>query len=296
MKSVTPLLQSGQPRQFLFRGNAVAAAGFLTRMGATKMPLDPNRVTTHGESCLPLAGGVSHSLVQKPALSSPQFISYENCETFVQGGPDGASMMTVLHASASSIRVATSPTPDDGVPNIRSIVFTAGSVSIAARSIHPPEGPPSFQLDTATQLKDLSLVVTQSSGESIATPVQAHLDKSLLAPTTMQNLDDAFLGNREFFEAHEAQFRTAEKLVFGKSRIPRTPEGYAMIPIVNQITIGDQVIQGNVLKRPGFGTISFGVALMDEISRRITMVRIQFGSDPAGETCVCSVETNGIWQ
>jgi hypothetical protein len=265
-------------------------------MGGRTIPLDPNKATTHGESCLPLAGGVSHSLVQRPELAFPQFMSYDNCETFVQGGPDGDSMVTVLRASVSNIRVTTSPTPDDEVPDVGSIAFTAGSVSIAARSTYPPEGRPSFQLDGPPQLTDLSLVVTQASGASIATPIQLQFDESLLAQTTMHNLDQAFLGNREFFETHEACFRTAKKLIFGKSRIPRTAEGYVLMPIVKQITIGDQVIQGNVLRRPGFGTISFGVALMDEISRRISMVRIRFGSDPAGETCVCGVETNGIWQ
>jgi hypothetical protein len=91
MKPVTPLLQSGQPRQFLFRGNAGAAAGFLTRMGGTTISLDPNRATTHGESCLPLAGGVSHSFVQKPGLASPQLISYEAVWASALGAPQSSA-------------------------------------------------------------------------------------------------------------------------------------------------------------------------------------------------------------
>lgn len=294
--SSTISLRSQQPGEFLFRGNAVAAGGFLTRMDGTAVPLDPNTVTTHGESCLPLAGGVSHSLVPEPSLAFPKFIRYGACETFVVGGPSGDNMVTTLRASVNKVLVTTSPSPEDKVPDMQSMSFQADRVSIAVRSTHPPKGQPAFELIGEPEVLGMGLVQTQLSGQGVSTPIRLEFDQPLLALRTLEELDDAFLGNREFFDEHAACFSAAGNLVFGKSKVPRTPQGYVVGAIVSRITLGDQVIKGNVLLRPGFGRISFGVMVTDEISRRISMVRIRFGSDPQGNACVCGVETNGIWQ
>src|SRR5215510_2178895 len=129
-------------RRFLFRGNAVAAGGFLTKMKNRVLSPDASTVTTHGESCLPLIGGVSHSVVQEPNLPFPSFIRYGRCETHVQGFTAGASATTTLRASVEQINVTTSPTSDDNLPGVQSISFHADRLAIAVRSTHPMNGQP----------------------------------------------------------------------------------------------------------------------------------------------------------
>ena len=284
-----------QTREFLFRGNAVAAGGFLTRMGGNLIPLDANTVTTHGESSLPLIGGVSHSLVQAPTLAFSKFIRYAACETFVEGGPAGENMVTSLRASVNDVQVTTSPSPEDQLPDVQSISFQAGRLSIEVRSTHPPKGQPSFEVVGTPEALGMFLVVTDPSGKSTSTPIQVEFDQALIALRTLKDLDKEFLGNRAFFDDHVSCF-AGRKPIFGKSRVPRTPQGYVLGSIVKQISFGSQVIPGNVLVQPGFGTITFGTMITDQISRRISMARIKMGSDPDGDASFSGVETNGIWK
>lgn len=292
----TGVPQSQQPREFLFRGNAVAASGFLTRMDGQRVPLDPNTATVHGESTLPMAGGVSRSQIKAPALPFPNFIRYGVCETFVMGGPSGDSMVTTLRASVSGVQITTSPSDDDLLPDVQSMSFTAERLSIAVRSTHPQVGQPSFELLGEPETAGMSLAIMRHSLPASRIPIRLQFDQSLLALPTLEDLDREFLGNRAFFDEHINCFRGGQALVFGKSRVPRSAQGYVSTSIVSQIHIDGQVIQGNVLQRPGFGRIAFGVMITDEISRRISLVRVRFGSNPGGDSCLTSVETNGIWQ
>jgi hypothetical protein len=291
-----PNSERKQPGDFLFRGNAIAGSGFLTRMKGKAIAANLKKPTVHGESSLPMAGGVSRSLVRKPKLPFPEFIRYSDCETFVMGAPEGDSMVTTLRASVKNVRVATAPSPEDGVPEVALTAFEAASLSLAVRSTHPPTGEPEFEILKETQGLDMFLAVTNTSGEIARTPIRLTFDTPLLALRTLGDLDNAFLGNPDFFDQHCACFGGRERFTYGESRIPRTQHGYVFLPIVKQVELGDRTVEGNTLAIPGFGTISFGVMVTDQISRRISLVRIRFGSDPGGSSCLPSVETNGIWQ
>ena len=89
---------------------------------------------------------------------------------------------------------------------------------------------------------------------------------------------------------------TKPKLVFGRNKLPRTSQGYYSASIVKAIRFGDKVIEGNILATKGFGTISFGLLLSDDYSRRISMARIKMGSDAGADVGFSGVETNGIWK
>src|SRR5258708_31407071 len=84
MDQSTGNMKSRQPQTFLFRGNAVAAGGYLTKLKGVAIELDRQHVTVHGESNLPMIGGISHSLVQNPGLRFPPFISFNHCSTIVE--------------------------------------------------------------------------------------------------------------------------------------------------------------------------------------------------------------------
>lgn len=293
MATTTPIQSQGS-QEFFFRGYAVAAGGFLTRLGAATVPLDPQKITTHGESSLPSIGGVSHSIVENPELNSPEHISYNRCETFVEGRRDGDRTVTTLRASVQNVLLTNSPSPADNVSDVRSIRFRASSFSIEAESVSPLTGGSTFRIQPA-QPPDMALVITDSSGRDEVLPITLEFDPHFLALTSVEEMDNAFLSNRGFFDNFVHGVQSVEKLVFGTSKIPKTQQGFVISSFVRQIRVGEDVIAGNVLLRKGFGRIRFGVAIASANTRRFTMAHIMMGSDAAGDVDFCAVEDTGIW-
>lgn len=293
MNTAAPHSDRQRYTEFLFRGNAVAASGFVNRRGQTPVPLDPAKATAHGVSCLPMAGGVSKSSVPEPDLPFRKNIRYLNCETLAHGGPEGESMVTTIRTSVTDVEVTTSPSPEDNVPNVGSITFNAKRLSIAVRSVHPPSGQARFEILGDPENVDLSMSFTDLKGNTRHTPIRLVFNRQLMALRTLDELDEQ-LKNPTFFDQHKGMFRTLEQAIFGNPA-PRTRDGYVVCSIVEKVIFGDKEYD-HVLPIPGFGKISFGVMVTDEISRRISLVRVKFGSDPGGTSCLNSVETNGIWQ
>jgi hypothetical protein len=283
------------PGEFVFRGNAVAAGGYLTKLNGVPVELDRQRVTVHGESSLPLIGGISHSLVVKPDLPFPEFIQYGEASTIVEGLGDAYSKVTNLHAAVRNVRVTTSPSKPDAVPTLKSISFVADRLAISARSTHPAEGQPDFQLLDAPDTSGMSLVLAPFEGSPVVVPLRLVIDPAFLSRSSMDDLDARFMKDREFFDDQGPCLQSPEPLVFEKSRLPRTVHGFVRSSFVTRIFRGDKEIRGNVLVEKGFGTITFGTLLMDEYSRRVSLVRIKMGSDPEGLSAFAGADSNGIW-
>jgi hypothetical protein len=237
---------------------------------------------------------VSHSVVETPQLAFPAFISYGKCETFAEGLQQGIRTTTTVRASVNNLRLTTSPSPTDNAPAIVSFSFSAENLSLELQSFYPQNGSPSFKINPVAPV-GMSLLARAREGADTVLPVTLNFDQQLLSLSTMQQFDDMFLGNREFFEEQTSRFPSHQKLVFGTSRMPRTPQGYIVTSFVREIRVGNDVIAGNVLARKGFGTVQFGTVLADSFNRRITMALVKMGSDPAGDAVMCGVETNGIW-
>src|ERR1700733_11112339 len=85
--------------EFVFRGNAVASGGYLTKLDGKPVTLKPDVVTVHGESSLPGIGGISQSLVPQPVLPFAPWIRYGRCETHVEGTGDNGSKLTTLRST-----------------------------------------------------------------------------------------------------------------------------------------------------------------------------------------------------
>jgi hypothetical protein len=160
---------------------------------------------------------------------------------------------------------------------------------------HPQTGQPSFVLKKA-EAAGMCLIVTRTSGENVRTPVELDFNKSIISMSTMKDLEHAFLNKRSFFDQHVSLWRGKSTPVFGKTTLPKTTNGYFAGSFVKAIKFGDKVVKGNVLTTKGFGTITFGVMLADEVSRRLGIARIKMGSDPGADVSFSGVETNGIWR
>jgi len=289
-------IQQQASRRFFFRGYAVAAGGFLTRIGSQPVPLDPSQVTTHGESSLPLIGGVSHSVVRAPELTFPNNIRYGACETFVEGRYDGTQTITTLRATVNDVRLTTGPSPDDNIPNVRAMSFSAGSMALQGESVYPQTGPSTFTIHPS-QPTDMALVITDSHGMDTRLPITLEFDQRTLCLPSIHELDDLFRSDRQFFDRTLRCYCGPKKPEFEeKSLIPRTPRGFIVTSFVRQIRLGDsEPIPGNVLNKKGFGVIQFGLMLINPFGRRFVMAHIRMGSSPGGEADFCAVEDTGDW-
>jgi hypothetical protein len=54
-------------------------------------------------------------------------------------------------------------------------------------------------------------------------------------------------------------------------------------------------ITDHTVRVPGFGKLVFGEILITDVSRRLTMLRLELGSPEQGDVALAEVETNGVW-
>jgi hypothetical protein len=293
--NLPPLAPQGSP-EFLFRGNAVAAGAFLTKLDGKAIAPDHKTVTTHGESSLPVIGGVSSSFIENPSLKFPQFISYNRCETFAEGYYDGDHTVTTARASVENVRLSTRPSPEDNLPEVQSTIFSASNFSLQIQSTYgPTAAEPQFKI-VAAQPREMTLVARDKLGKDSPLSVTLDFDETFLACTSIQQLENEFLGTRSYFDEYISRFPALQKMVFGSSRIPRTSNGYLITSFVKQIRLGGEVIPGHTLARTGFGTIQFGLVMARPLNLRATMAYIKMACDPGGDASFGGSCTNGIWK
>jgi len=194
----------------------------------------------------------------------------------------------------NDVRLTTGPTRDDNVPNVQSISFRARSMTLRAESIYPQTGGSTLNVHP-TQPEDMALVITDLSGKETKLPITLEFDQKTLSLAGMQELDEEFRSDPKFFQRVLSCHSGNEKPDFGTGRIPRTPRGFIVASFVRQIRLGDECIPGNVLTRKGFGTIQFGLMLINPFGRRFAMAHIRMGSSPGGEADFCAVEDTGDW-
>ena len=259
---------------FAFRGNAVAASGFLTSTSAATESLSPHVVTVHGESSLPVIGGISQSFVRRPGLLFRRNIEYGQCETFAAGGGGATSKVTVVASAVADVRVTASPSPGE-LDGFASVSFRASRLSIAIRAIHPRDTDAEFDLLGDPETDGLSLIRTPLRGRPETIPLRLEFDRELLRSRTWSAL---------------------HKSGAAAERMSRQRNGYSTGSIVQAIYRGDRRIEGYILRERGLGTIYFGEIILNDHNRRITLVRIRTGSFPEGEMAFASADPNGIWR
>ena len=71
--------------------------------------------------------------------------------------------------------------------------------------------------------------------------------------------------------------------------------GYVVCSFVNAVTWRGKTTPGNALQLTGFGTIYFGEVLMNEYSRRFTLVRLAMGSTVQADVALADGDSNGSW-
>ena len=282
--------------EFLFRGNAVAAGGFLRKVGGKPVVLTANDVTTQGESCLPLIGGVSHSNVERPLLRFEKNIRFGQCQTIVQGQyVDPNRTMTTLTATVVNVELTTIPSEKDAVPDVASMSFRAARISLQSATDYPRIGTPTVTVNPE-QPVGMALVVNHKSGKQEVLPIVLEFDQDVLKLRTVEEMEQAFLSNQSFFQKFCGRFTGLTGLIFGQSRMPAMAHGSVLASFVSAIRLGNERIEGHVLRRPGFGRIEFGLVQISDTTRRFTMAHVKMACDPEGDADFAAVEDTGIWK
>jgi hypothetical protein len=273
------------PRRFIFHGNAVAAEVFLTRTGEIQnYDIHP----VNGQSSLPVIGGHSESAVLEPQFPGElaKVFAYGECRTMADGRFDAHGVaVTIVQSAVSGVRVTNEPAPGESGPSPS--VFKADMLSLAIQSRHPLKGQPSIDFMETPQFQGLSLD---------GLPIEVELNEELMRLGRYRDLEKKFRTSPKFFQECRDSFATFGRkrpLSFG-AMIPRAG-GYALCSFVRSIRWGDQVIPGHVLVRQGFGSIYFGEILLNDRERRVTMVRMQLGSQYGGQASLAETAPNGTW-
>jgi hypothetical protein len=270
------------PPRFIFHGNAVGAEVIIHRMGKERV----NRVSpAQGQSSLPVIGGHSESSIEKSDDQFKDVFSYGECNTRARGFVDGLNATTEISASVRDLHMFNRPSPGEA-KDLEPIEFSAGLLGVAVTSLHPRRGEARIEY-AAPQIDGLELR---------GLPIKLELRQEFLELHTMGEIEERFRTREPFFhELRNAFMRRnpGQPLRFGE-RIPRMRH-HALTSIVRAIQWGDERIEGHVLRQTGFGRIYFGEMLIHEHNRRLTLLRVEMGSDTGADASAAESDPNGDW-
>jgi hypothetical protein len=277
-------------RRFIFRGNAAAIGGRIVR--PTDVVIDSSTA-----SSLTVAGGRSRA--QAGATSFGQWIGFGGATTSAEGlfddvaqqieltygrvAEDSLTMTTRVSANVGSLRVGDKP----------KLTVKRLHASLTGKS-PAGSGEPAIGVNSETAIEGVAidgfgLVVT-------------------LGTTVFQTFDTL---SKLLAAADDPQFvkksggQLFMKRSVGGAAAPPTgrllsTSGTTYATIVKSIKWAGTPYPGatidqHVVTVPELGKIFFGELLITDMSRRLTMVRLELGSPIGGAVASAEVETNGSW-
>jgi hypothetical protein len=261
--------------RFIFRGNAMPFGARITKTNE-KRSLD--LVTSPPTAALTVVGGLS-SARGGPAKPHPAF----NWEaTFAEARGEelrNRGYRTTVTSEIKTLWVRNDPH-----------VFEVDVLRIKLVSDHAPVQRASIKIEEAL----FGGTETVSPGMRLdREQITVQKNEDLNQCPTMEAFDDKFQSDPKFFKRHQHPHRKY-KVSFGDP-IPRVFDGYAITSIVDSFTWRGTRYEGHVLTLEGFGTLYFGEVLMNEHNRRLTMVRLEMGSELGAEVACAEGDPNGTW-
>lgn len=264
-------------RRFVFRGNAVAAAGHI------HFPKE-QMIATQGVSSLSTNGGLSESSMGRSQKS--EHFAFESSHTRARGALDAKSQrnMTSVSATVKGVNVT---------GRLRCESLTATLTSSEGEGERQPAIIPEGSSIQGMFLDDY--------------PVTVSLDVALFTHmNTKERLSHAYEKDDTFFLRYGKRFLSAGKTgskpgffssIFGRRRRREIPEmkGNVVCSLVSEVFCDHPEIKidGHKIYLPGFGRIFLGELLITDFSRRLTMARVQLGSPVEGWIALAEVESNG---
>jgi len=277
-------------RRFIFRGNAAAIGGRIVR---------PNDVVIDSStaSSLTVAGGRSKS--QATATRFGQWVSIAGAATSAEGlfddvkqqielsfgrvAEDALTMTTVVDADVKGVSVGDKPKL-----TIKRLHAVLASKSPAA------SGEPGIAVGNETTIEGVAI---DGCGLTVTLAVPLFQRYDTLSKLLTAADDPQFVQK----SGGHLLMKPAGR---GKAAPPATRllQGYGTTyaTLVRSIKWAGNPYPGatidqHVVTVPDFGKIFFGEILITDLSRRLTMLRLELGSPIGGNLCCAEVETNGSW-
>ncbi len=264
------------PSRFVFRGNAIPIGGRVLRVGEDKTPYN---LQSPPASVLSVAGG--HCDAASCGSVFRNIFSWGQTVAQSQGDakPDGTHATTVT-SSVQNVQAVNT------VPNAAPHVFKADLLKLTLESTYPTQGQPSI-VPTASFVR----MFLDDQEITLATDIQ-----DFCSMPKLQDFDDAFQYKQSVYTKYKGRFlsRTGAPPEFHQP-IPRVSNGYVACSFVNAVKWRGKTTPGNSLQLTGFGTIYFGEVLMNEYSRRFTLVRLAMGSTVQADVALAEGDANGGW-
>jgi hypothetical protein len=279
-------------RRFVFRGNAAAIGGRIVH---------PEDVILESQvaSSLTVAGGRSRNAGTK--IRYGNYVGVDSAETLAEGlfddvkqhlaltrrevTADALSTTTRVHAKVEGLHVGAAK------PKLTVRLLRAGLHSKSPGTSGEPSFPVAeaavegVDIDGHVLKVDVSVAVFQRHDtrskllKAVDDPNEAEdVSRHLLLRSPIHGV--AVSGKGRLLQSQSMIYATVVKSITWEN--PKDPYPGA--------TITDHIV-----RVPGFGKLLFGELLITDLSRRLTMLRLELGSPEQGDVAVAEVETNGVW-
>jgi len=277
-------------RRFIFRGNAAAIGGRIVR------PHDL-MIDTSVASSLTVVGGRSHAKAGDTRFGD--FISFGAASTSAEGVFDDVKQQIELthhRVAEGSLTTSTRVNADLtqlSVGNKPRLTVKHLHAALASKS-PAGSGEPPIAIGSETVIDGAAI-----DGHGLVVE---------LAVPLFQKYDTR---SKLLAAADDPQFvRDSGDCLFMKSAVGGTPApptgrllhacGTTYATLVKSIKwSGDPypgaTIDHHVVTVPNFGQIFFGELLITDLSRRLTLLRLELGSPDGGTVAAAEVESNGTW-
>lgn len=281
-------------KRFLFNANAVGFAAHIRRPEDFQVP-------TMAKSCLPVTGGVAEGSEHNKCFRD--IVSFDSVSTRATGEykhPKEAVAFT--HGNHG----------DNELPTVTIVEGTMNGFKIEIPQ--PVEVPGAHPVVRRLKIHKMSARMENESGHQRSTSfhslevkiegasVDGHAFRVITSPElfsrhdTKHKLARAFEEKGSFHDDHGHHF-FAPSEGWDPNKIPEQ-NGIVLCTVVKAIEWVNGPaegceIRGNLLKISGIGSIYFGELLIEEDSRRLTLLRFQLGSPHGGEGAAVDVQSNG---
>ena len=251
-------------RRFIFNGHAIAIGGRIVR--PEDVILDPK-----GSSALPVTGGRTSSSLK--AMRFGKFVRFASAETLAEGLFDQTKQVIALtHKRVREEELTTTTTVRAEVNGL--IVGDEGLLQVKRiRGTLVSKSPSVAEAETAIKLGNDTTIDGVAVGEHKLT---IELNKTLFQEhDTYSKLKKAAPG---LIEARGTCYGSIVKSIRWRGK-----------------SYPGATIDDHTVHVPDFGRIYFGEILIKNDTRRLTMMRLELGSQAGGYGAAGEVEDNGGW-
>jgi len=279
-------------RRFVFHGHAAAFGGHLIR---------PKDIVLEAQGASALLPSGGRSVARLARASFDGFFEVESATTLAEGKfDDPAQFLALTHrrVEEQTLTAVTYVNAEvQGLAVGREPRLTIRRLRAALHARSPlGSGEPSVRVDPGVAVEGIAV-----DGRTLVVE---------LDPNTFGRLDTR---SKLLTAADDAAFvQQSGNLLFMKTpidghpapppggRIIQTPNGYIVGTIVKSIRWSGEPFPGssidhNLVVIPGLGRLFFGELIVGHDSRRLTMLRMELGSDTGGSASAADVQDNGMW-